>query len=137
MASKRNRSRKSLAVALAIVGVAGLSMASAAQISVNSQQIVAGSDTVSPCDATGLAVSYGTPAFLSTIPGYTVNTVTLTDADSDNTCSGNVTVTVTGAAGVSLGAVTAVFALVGDAQTVTLPSAVNVESIQGVSIVIG
>src|SRR5659263_248485 len=46
MASKKNRSRKSLAVALAIVGVAGLSMASAAQLNVTSDTVAAGTSVV-------------------------------------------------------------------------------------------
>ena len=60
MASRKNRSRKSLAVALAVVGAAGLSMASAAQLTVSSDEIVAGVDTFSGCDADGVTVSYNT-----------------------------------------------------------------------------
>jgi hypothetical protein len=59
MASRKNRSRKSLAVALAIVGVAGLSMASAAQLTVSSDEIVAGVDTFTGCD-NAVSVSYNT-----------------------------------------------------------------------------
>ncbi len=54
--TKMRNSRKSLALALAVIGVAGLSMASAAQLTVNSTDVVAGVDTISNCDD-GVTVS--------------------------------------------------------------------------------
>ena len=60
MASRKNRSRKSLAVALAIVGVAGLSMASAAQLNVTSDTVAAGTSVVAACDTDGVSVAYTT-----------------------------------------------------------------------------
>lgn len=74
MASRKNRSRKSLAVALAIVGVAGLSMASAAQLTVTSDTVAAGVSVDAACD-TAVAVSYGT-AFSA--GEYVVDEVTIT-----------------------------------------------------------
>ena len=47
MASAR---RKSAALALAVVGVAGLSLASAATLNVNSQTLGAGTTIVASCD---------------------------------------------------------------------------------------
>jgi hypothetical protein len=78
MASKKNRSRKSLAVALAIVGVAGLSMASAAQLTITSDPVAAGVSVDSACD-TAVAVSYGT-AFSS--GAYVVDEVTISSIDA-------------------------------------------------------
>lgn len=61
MASRKNRSRKSLAVALAIVGVAGLSMASAAQLNITSDTVAAGTVAVGDCQAgTPVNVTYVT-----------------------------------------------------------------------------
>ncbi len=62
---KKKNSRKSLAIALGIVGVAGLSMASAAQLSVTSNDVSAGTADVVSCDTDGVTVSY-TTAFAAT-----------------------------------------------------------------------
>jgi hypothetical protein len=59
MARRKKRSRQAFAVALAIIGVAGLSMASAAQLNVTSASLAAGVSVVAACD-TDVAVSYGT-----------------------------------------------------------------------------
>jgi hypothetical protein len=75
MASKKNRSRKSLAVALAIVGVAGLSMASAAQLTVTSSPVIAGVSLDSACD-TSVLVAYGTVFGTN---AYNVHSVTISD----------------------------------------------------------
>ena len=83
MASKKNRSRKSLAVALAIVGVAGLSMASAAQLNVTSDTVAAGVSVVSACDST-VAVAYGTGYSAGT---YKVTSVTVSGVDA-TACNG-------------------------------------------------
>jgi len=68
MAKKKN-TRKYAAVALGIVGVAGLSLASAAQLNVTTDQIAVGSDTFAACDTDaandGINVSY-TPGDLDT-----------------------------------------------------------------------
>jgi hypothetical protein len=74
MASRKNRSRKSLAVALAIVGVAGLSMASAAQLNVTSDTVAAGTSVVAACDTDGVSVAY-TTGFLT--GSYRVTGVTI------------------------------------------------------------
>ena len=74
MASRKNRSRKSLAVALAIVGVAGLSMASAAQLTVTSGPVAAGVSVDAACD-TAVSVSYGT---VFSGGAYVVNQVNIT-----------------------------------------------------------
>lgn len=54
----KNR-RKSVAIALAVIGVAGLSLASASQLTVNSNNLQAGAATVGQCDTDGVDVSYG------------------------------------------------------------------------------
>ena len=55
MASTR---RKSAAIALAIIGIAGLSLASAAQLNVNSASLGAGADVVASCDTDGIDVGF-------------------------------------------------------------------------------
>lgn len=50
--------RKSAAVALAVLGVAGLSLASASTLNVTSSSLQAGSATLVQCDTDGVNVSY-------------------------------------------------------------------------------
>lgn len=71
MASAR---RKSAAIALAVIGVAGLSLASAAQLNVSSASLGAGSTVVASCDDQ-VAAAFGT-ALSGT--GYTATSVNLT-----------------------------------------------------------
>jgi hypothetical protein len=93
MASTR---RKSAAVALAFIGIAGLSLASAAQLNVNSASLGAGSSVVASCDTDGIGVSY-TNTYSTT--GYNVTGVTLTGINA--ACAGlnyKVQLTTTGGA---------------------------------------
>ena len=55
MASTR---RKAAAVAIAVVGVAGLSLAAAAQLTLDSESLGAGSTIVAACDTDGIDVTY-------------------------------------------------------------------------------
>ena len=75
MASAR---RKSAAIALAVMGVAGLSLASAAQLGVTSASLGAGSTVVASCDST-IAVGYAT-AFATA--GYNVSALNLSGVDA-------------------------------------------------------
>jgi hypothetical protein len=86
MTSSKPRSRRSLAVVLAIAGVAGLSMASAAQLTVTSETVAAGVSVTSACD-TSVAVSYGTTFSNG---AYRVASVTISDINvsSAPTCVG-------------------------------------------------
>ena len=129
----RRSSRKSLALALAIVGVAGLSMASAAQLTVNSTDVVAGVDTVGACDGDGVTVTYSPTYTVGT--GYTVSSVTIGDLN-DGTCTGTVLATATGAGGASLdsGSIAR-----GAADSVVVPFSgpVSVADITGIAVAIG
>ena len=72
MASTR---RKSAAIALAVIGIAGLSLAAAAQLNVNSSTLGAGSTIVAACDTTGIDVNY-------TVLGSNVTEVKLSNVDA-------------------------------------------------------
>lgn len=82
--SKWSTRRKSLAIGLAVVGVAGLSLASASQINFNwnTQSFQSGSvpTVMSDCQKSTVGVAYGTPAFSST--GWTVSNVTFSSIDT-------------------------------------------------------
>ena len=67
--SKWSTRRKSLAIGLAVVGVAGLSLASASQLTMNwgQQTFQAGNVTVkTDCQTTPITVTYDSPTFLGT-----------------------------------------------------------------------
>lgn len=93
MARKKNRPRQIAAVALAIAGVAGLSVASAAQLTTATTPVIAGVSIDSACD-TAVAVTYGT-TFNTTMHAYAVNSVTISGINMTATppipsCSGRV-----------------------------------------------
>ncbi len=135
MASKKNRSRKSLAVALAIVGVAGLSMASAAQLSVTSDKVVAGVDTFTACDS-DVAVSY-TSAWDATSKTFKVSNVVVNGLAAGACTGKKVTVNVLKADNTVLA--TAQSAVIVAADTfVSIPvTGVTLETVYGVSVQIG
>lgn len=59
MADKKHNKRKFAAVALALVGVAGLSVASAATLTVDAgNEVAIGTDTFAACDTDGVSVDY-------------------------------------------------------------------------------
>jgi hypothetical protein len=122
--------RKSTAVALAFVGIAGLTLASAAQLNVNSTSLGAGTHVVASCDTDGVNVTFGN-AYATN--AYATQSVTLGGVAA--ACNGlAVRVTVADAAGVSLGELTGVIATGG---TTTLPG-LNVASanVSNVTVVI-
>ncbi len=84
MASTR---RKAAAVAIAIIGVAGLSLASAAQLTIGTASLGAGSVTIdAPCDGNGVGVSF-TTAYNTTSNAYDASAVSITGIDTTN-CAG-------------------------------------------------
>ena len=138
----RRTSRKSLAIALAVVGVAGLSMASAAQLTVTSTQVVAGVATVGACDANGVTVTY-TPTYQTAGPGpgYVVTTVTIGSLnDTGNTCTGTIRVTLLDVTNTALANGSGAVALPASptaTASVTLVGPVAVSAIYGVAVSIG
>ena len=131
MASTR---RKAAAVAIAIVGVAGLSLAAAAQLTVTSSQLAAGSITVAGCDD-AVAVDY-------TVSGSDVTHVVLNGVAA--ACSGDdFSITLTNGATVLAtvsGSGATGLTLTGSddnqSATVALATAVPVASVTGVAIVL-
>lgn len=131
MASKKNRSRKSLAVALAIVGVAGLSMASAATLNVTSDTVAAGVSVVSACNAS-VGVHYGTTLVAGV---YQVSSVTI-DGLTAGACTGRtLDFTLLGAANAVLGTGSKTIAAADVSETVS-GLAVDAKSLVGVAVVI-
>lgn len=127
--------RKSAAVALAIVGVAGLTLASAAQLNINSASLGAGTEVVASCDADGVDVGFDT-TFASTT--YNATDVNITNIDA--TCAGQdiaIQLTDGGAAvGGEIVATLAAAATFDGTFSAALTTPYDAELIDGVSIVI-
>lgn len=85
MARKKRTTRKSVAIALGIVSIAGLSMASAAQLTITSAEVSAGTQVVASCDTDGVSVAY-TTSFNSTAGQYVVTGVSVSSIDT--ACNG-------------------------------------------------
>ena len=133
------KSRKGLALGLAVLGVAGLSLASAATLTLNSATLGSGVKVVASCDTDGIDVSYGT-SFLATIPGYRVTTVTLKNVDAS--CATK-TVTVDLLDGITASAVSvgnvapvALTLTTGTSQALTVVGTVDAAAVKGVAVVI-
>ena len=133
MASAR---RKSAAIALAVVGIAGLSLASAAQLNVSSNSLGAATAVVASCQPTsGPAISVGfTNAYDVALKAYKTTEVKLTGVAA--ACSGlPMSITVTDTAGVALATITG--SAVTGASTHALSAAIDPKVVVGVAIVIG
>jgi hypothetical protein len=129
MASTR---RKSAAIALAIVGVAGLSLASAAQLNIGTGSLGAGASVVAACQATPITVAFAPAAYVA--PGaYKATQVTLGAIAA--TCNNHsYRVQATGAAGIALG--TEAVGTTGVATTVVVPLAgVDAAAVTGISVI--
>lgn len=81
---KTKKSRKGLAVALAVLGVAGLSLASASQLTLTgTPQLQAGVKDVAGCQTAPIAVAFTTP----TISGGDYKSTSLTLTSFDAACT--------------------------------------------------
>ena len=78
MAPKRSTTRKSAAIGLAIVGIAGLSLAAAAQLNASSATLGATTTVVAPCQAAPITATYTTGYTTAAPVGYKVTSVVLT-----------------------------------------------------------
>ena len=84
--TKSKKSRKGLAIGLAILGVAGLSLASASALNLTgTPQLQAGVKDVAGCQTSPIAVSFAAPTLVG--GAYTSTAVTLTSIDS--LCAGS------------------------------------------------
>jgi hypothetical protein len=84
--TKSKKSRKGLAVALAVLGVAGLSLASASQLTFGTApQLQAGVQDIAGCQTSTITVAFTTPALAG--GEYKSTNATLTSFDA--TCAGS------------------------------------------------
>lgn len=131
--SRSSRTRKVLAVSLAVVGVAGLSMASASQLSFTTPQpqMQAGVQVAGACQTTPLTVSFAEPALASGT--FRSGSVTLTGIDSK--CLGeSAKIALLDASGAQIGATHTVASLV--AGPLTAPIAGDAAAVASVAVTI-
>ena len=129
----RFRRRRVVITAVVAATVFGGVYGLAASLGLTSDSLGAAQTVVAACQATSMNATY-TPAYSSTVPGYTVSTVTITGLTS--TCySKAYRVTLSGAANASLGEATGTTPATGNSFAVTF-SAVSAASITGVAVVI-
>lgn len=133
MASTR---RKAAAAALAVVGIAGLSLASAAQLNVNSASLGAASEIVASCQPEGgpaINVGFDNDYSVASL-GYRTSAVELSDVAA--ACAGlPVSITVADADGAVLG--TAEGSAAAGSADFALGTAVDSAAIARVAVVIG
>ena len=99
----KKHARKYVAAALAVAGVAGLSLAAAATLNVEtSKEIAIGSGTFAPCDTDGVKVSYD---YTTSGTDFIIENVTVSDIAAE--CAGEaIAVSLTDADGSQLATAT-------------------------------
>lgn len=132
--SRSSRTRKVLAVSIAVVGVAGLSLASASQLSFSSPQpqMQAGVQVAGACQTTPLTVAFADP----TLADGTFRSSTVTVSGFDATCNGeSVKVALLDASGAQIGT-THTVATLANGGPVTAPITGDAQAIASVAVTI-
>ena len=139
----KKRSRKGLALGLAVLGVAGLSLASAATLGVTTTTLGAGAVAVGSCDPDGVSVSYNTTFVpgIGTAAYYRVDSVVLSGVAT--ACDGGkVQIDLTDSTGARIGGfANATLTLTGTpatSATLTIPTTppVKADQVFGAAVVI-
>jgi hypothetical protein len=126
--------KRVLAALLAGLMTFGVVYGLAASLNLTSDSLGAGTATVAACQTETLDATYAT-SYSASAPGYTVGTVTITGLTS--ACYGMAyRITLSGAAGASLGEVTGTTPSTGTSFSATFSPAVPAASVTGISVVI-
>jgi len=131
MSEKKNNRRKVVAVGLGIIGIAGLSLAAASQLSLSvNSNLQAGVEVLADCQTATVGVEFDSPAWNA--GSFDVDGATLTNID--NECDGlDYIFVVTGAGDAALQTVTGTVG----GTSITAPfSATDAEDITGVALTI-
>lgn len=84
MATKRSITRKGLAVGLAVLGVSGLSLASAASLGgLATGSLGAEASLVASCDSNGVTVDWGKPEYSASMRTYMTSQIILRGVNKD------------------------------------------------------
>lgn len=127
-----NNRRKSAAIALVVLGVAGLSLASASVLGVNTNVLQAGTDPLGQCDTDGVVVSY-TYAWDATDVRYEATQAVVSDIDCAVAPGNTIGVTLRAGAATTTIASTAI---TGATMTIALAPAISAEALSNVDVVI-
>lgn len=130
----KNR-RKTAAIALAVIGIAGLSLASASQLDLTGGTLQAGTTDLTDCQPAGTPVvaEMSAGAFVAGT-GYEASNVSLTGIDA--ACSGKQieAVLLDGSGAALTSSVSATIG--GTSASVTVPAGTSAESVGGIAVVI-
>jgi hypothetical protein len=132
--------RRVVGLALAGFGLSGLGIASAAQINIDSQTVVAGTATVTTCDVDGVTVVPVAAYFAGGgTPGYHLTEVVIGDLNElDSVCDGTISVVVSDVTGNALATGSIGFPAAPTTEvTVTLTSPVTASAVTGIAVAIG
>ena len=135
-----SKRRKTAALALAFVGVAGLSIASAAQLNLGTGSLGAGTTVIASCQPTATAIKVGFnnafTAGTASVPGeYKTTSVVLKDVDV--ACKDlNYKVTLTNAAGAVIGTESSGTLTTVGTVTIAVAPSVSATAVTGVAVVI-
>jgi len=128
---KSTKGRKSAAIALAIVGVAGLSLASAAQLNVTSTTLSAGSVAVNACDTDAKVNLTYTTGF--TAPDFTVATIVVNGVDNVGCVGATIAIAVNGTTPLAPQTITTAG---GTAYTFAAPAGTTASALANVAVII-
>ncbi|MFS0701830.1 hypothetical protein AB6N24_17800 [Cellulomonas sp. 179-A 4D5 NHS] len=134
--TKSSNRRKFAAVALAVLGVSGLSLASAATLNLSGSTLAANTATVASCQptATPITASFTTSFTATPAPSYKVASVALKSVDAG--CAAKaVRVTLLGASDAILGEVTGA-ATTGTTTFASIPAGISASDVVKLAVVI-
>ncbi len=130
----KNR-RKSAAIALAVIGIAGLSLASASQLDLSGGTLQAGTTDLTDCQPVGTPVvaEMSAGAFVDGT-GYEASDVSLTGIDGS--CDGKQIEAVLLDSGGNALTTSASAAISGTSASVSVPTGIAAVSVEGIAVVI-
>jgi hypothetical protein len=128
-----NNRRKSAAIALAVLGIAGLSLASASQLTVTGGELQAGTHNFTDCQSGDVTASLAAGAWTAASNTYMTGDVVLTGINNTG-CSGkHIEAVLLGAGNVSLATASDT---IGAATMTLTPTSVDAQLVKGIAVVI-
>ncbi len=131
MASKR---RKSAALALAFVGIAGLSLASASTLGITGGTLQAGTKDLTDCQTGNVTTVMSTGAYTAAL-GYQAGNVSVTGISAACTTK-KINATLIDAAGAALGTPGSASTIAGTSAAITVPAGISANLVKGIAVVI-
>lgn len=95
---------RNIIFSLAALTTAGFLTAAAAGLDVTGSSLASGSDSVGKCDTDGIDITWGPGVYETSITGYKITTVTLSDLNQPACAGFELRLQLSGASGAALGA---------------------------------